>query len=83
MPPPPPPLLGGSRPPPLPRRPAPPKTGSPAADSGFDSLLQLVPLFEETKPFLRPVSTKDSSAPRLESEGLARQNGASARQQLM
>jgi hypothetical protein len=49
----------------------------------MDQLLQLVPMFDDTKQFLRKVETVDSSQPKLEAEGLSKQGGGSARQQLL
>ena len=43
---------------------------TPAAHS---QLLELIPLFDETKQFLNKVQTKDSSTPRLEASGLKQQ----------
>ena len=57
--------------------------GSSGGGAAMDQLLQLVPMFDDTKQFLRKVETVDSSQPKLEAEGLSKQGGGSARQQLL
>ena len=59
-------------------RPPPPPPPSPLAvarppPAAHSQLLELIPLFDETKQFLNKVQTKDSSTPRLEASGLKQQ----------
>ena len=60
-------------PPPPPPLPVASSPSAAVAPTGHASLMELVPLFDETKQFLNKVDTKDSSTPRLEASGLARQ----------
>ena len=63
-----------------PRRSPPPATSSPGTGGGDarSQLMQLVPLFGETKQFLRQVETVDSSSPRLEASSIDTSGGSRA-----
>ena len=67
-------------PPPLPER-ADGQVGldADALASAQSQLMQLIPLFEETKQFLKKVQTDDKSTPRLEVEAFKRGERSAAR----
>ena len=51
--------------------------------AAHSQLLELIPLFDDTKQFLRKVQTKDSSTPRLEASELKQQGCGTAHSQLL
>eukprot|EP01043_Picozoa_sp_COSAG02_P074779 COSAG02_NODE_15126_length_1201_cov_2.141561_1_plen_279_part_10 len=81
----PPPLPSGRRSPPsrAPPLPAAASYSAPAGTESHNQLMQLVPLFEETKQFLRKVETNDSSTPRIDSNASYSMDARGGRNQLM
>ena len=75
--------IAAASPPAAPSAPPAPRATVAGPGDPRQQLLQLVPLFEETKQFLRSVETVDSSAPRIEPDASVDTARAGGRSELM